>query len=250
MKYILLALFLTCLSYGQGVRQNGIGNNISVSKITTSSITLVGSGSECLSADNGLVGIDCNQGFVGIGDSNPDAPLEILSNSSPTGYLLAVSSQNDVLGGILALTGNGFFGINDPDPLSLLDVESNQSPSGFVFTVSSQNAVTGNIISVVGSGAISFGVNSPLTVSSATFVGVSISSSTRGGAGASVTATCPTNLYAISGGCDCNTIVSATSIINTPSAVVPGSVSKGWTCQVAGGTGGQCAAYAICSRLQ
>lgn len=89
-----------------------------------------------------------------------------------------------------------------------------------------------------------------VSLSSATFVGVSISSSARGSAGTAVTATCPADSYAISGGCDCTIEVAETSKLSVPSPTTPAHVPNGWTCQSSGGTGGQCAAYVICSRLQ
>ena len=100
-------------------------------------------------------------------------------------------------------------------------------------------------------GALTLAAAAPLTVSSATFVGVTVSTQAAGGAGASVTALCKVaGTFALGGGCNCAVVVAATSIISTPNVVTAGGVATGWTCQVAGGTGGQCSAYAICSRLQ
>ena len=42
-------------------------------------------------------------GEVGVGDSDPDARLEVLSNVGETGYVLAVSSQNDTTGNLLSV---------------------------------------------------------------------------------------------------------------------------------------------------
>lgn len=94
-----------------------------------------------------------------------------------------------------------------------------------------------------------------VTVSSSVFVGLSVSSVAIGGAGSAVTALCLQSgltgrSYATGGGCDCSSIVAATSTISRPNCVTAGCVPSGWTCQVAGGTGGQCIAYAMCSRLQ
>ena len=90
-----------------------------------------------------------------------------------------------------------------------------------------------------------------LTVSSAAFVGVTVSTQAAGGAGASVTALCKVaGTFALGGGCSCAVVVAATSVISVPNVVTAGGIATGWTCQVAGGTGGQCSAYVICSRLQ
>lgn len=133
---------------------------------------------------------------------------------------------------------------------------SNASPVLAVYS-----AIGTRTFTVTGGGGVAFSSNLNVSgnstfsgfanmTSSAAFVGISVSSSARGGAGASVTATCDGGFFATSGGCDCNTIVAATAVINTPSNVVPGQVPRGWTCQASGGTGGQCAAYVVCSRLQ
>ena len=92
---------------------------------------------------------------------------------------------------------------------------------------------------------------SSVSISSAAFVGVQISTQVAGGAGASVTALCRVaGTFALGGGCSCGSIVAGTSIISVPNNVNAGGIATGWTCQVAGGTGGACSAYVICSRLQ
>lgn len=91
----------------------------------------------------------------------------------------------------------------------------------------------------------------PVTLSSATFAGVSVSTQAAGAAGASVTVTCPTGTFASGGGCDCASAASITEVQNIPNCQTAGCVPTGWTCQEPGSvTGGQCAAYVICSRLQ
>lgn len=191
------------MAYGVPTDIDAIINN---SQISPSTINIVGNGSQCVNADSGAFGVDCNQGFVGIGDTSPDGQLEILSHVGPTQFLVAVSSQNDVLG---------------------------------------------NIFSILGSGAIATGATSPITISSQAFVGISVSSQVAGTAGTAVTATCSVaRTFATGGGCNCGTIVAGTSVINTPNCVTAGCQPTGWTCQVSGGTGGQCSAYVICSRLQ
>lgn len=92
---------------------------------------------------------------------------------------------------------------------------------------------------------------SSISVSSAAFVGVTVSTQAAGAAGDPVTALCKVaGTFALGGGCNCGTIVAATSFISVPNVVTAGGIATGWTCQVAGGTGGACSAYVICSRLQ
>ena len=46
-------------------------------------------------------------GYIGVGDTSPDARLEVLSAESPTAYVLAISSQSDTVGSLLGVTGAG-----------------------------------------------------------------------------------------------------------------------------------------------
>ncbi len=59
---------------------------------------------------------------VGVDDSDPDGQLEILSESAPTGFIFAVSSQTDTTGDIFAITGNGNVGIGFGAPSSKFEV--------------------------------------------------------------------------------------------------------------------------------
>lgn len=102
----------------------------------------------------------------------------------------------------------------------------------------------------IGQGTGNTAIAGTLSASSSTFVGVSVSSAARGSAGTAVTAKCPSGTFAIGGGCDCTVEVAETSKQSMPSPNTPSQVPTGWTCQSVGGTGGQCAPYAICSRLQ
>ena len=93
------------------------------------------------------------------------------------------------------------------------------------------------------------GATQAIHTSSTVFMGLQISTQAAGGAGTAVTAICPATTFALGGGCSCSVIVAATGVISIPNVVTPGGIASGWTCQVAGGTGGQCSAYAICARM-
>lgn len=141
-----------------------------------------------------------------------------------------------------AVTGAGNVVVGDAVPGSVLDVVGDATIRGQVTTTSSA--------SIKGTG-LAFGVSAgSATIAGALFAGTVLSTQAVGAAGAAVEALCVAGSVALGGGCDCNTIVGATSIINRPSTQAAGALSRGWTCQVPGGTGGQCIAYAICSRLQ
>lgn len=94
-----------------------------------------------------------------------------------------------------------------------------------------------------------------VTISSAVYIGMSVSSQAVGAAGAAVTALCLQSgatgkTYASGGGCDCSGAVAITAEISRPNCITAGCVPTGWTCQESGGTGGACIAYAMCSRAQ
>lgn len=77
-----------------------------------------------------------SDGNVGINDTTPDAQLEVLSNSAPDGYIVAVSSQNDTTGNIFSIKGNGNVGVGTSNPGAKLDVNgsittSSVTASGF-----------------------------------------------------------------------------------------------------------------------
>jgi len=63
-----------------------------------------------------------NNGNVGINDTSPDGELDIISNASPSGYIVSVSSQNDTTGNILSILGNGNVGIGTTSPKAKLQV--------------------------------------------------------------------------------------------------------------------------------
>lgn len=84
----------------------------------------------------------------------------------------------------------------------------------------------------------------------AVFAGLVVSTQAAGSAGTAVTALCPANTFALGGGCSCTGAVAPTGETGQPNCVIQGCIANGWTCQEPGGTGGACAARAICSRVQ
>lgn len=145
---------------------------------------------------------------------------------------LTVSGNAFSVGGTTFVVSGGRVGVNTANPGTLLHISSG------VLTIDG-----------TASGA-NFGANAPVTISSAAFVGLTVSTQAAGGAGASVTALCPANKFAVGGGCNCTGGVSVTGTISEPNCVTAGCVASGWTCQEPGGTGGACAARVLCSRLQ
>lgn len=70
-------------------------------------------------------------GDFGLNDKTPDGQLEVVSNQSSSGYIVAISSQNDSTGGILSILGNGFVGIGSANPTVRLDVAGSVSATSF-----------------------------------------------------------------------------------------------------------------------
>lgn len=159
-------------------------------------------------------------------------------------WIQSANEGNFALAGLpLAINPlGGNVGISTGSPQFALDV------AGAIHSSSATVIFDGNTAAFISSG--------PVTMSSATFVGVYTSTQVAGGAGASVTALCQTQTiaagttFAIGGGCICSGAVAETGNTSAPNCVTTGCHPSGWTCQVAGGTGGACSAYAICSRLQ
>lgn len=88
-----------------------------------------------------------------------------------------------------------------------------------------------------------------LTLSGSGSFSVGLSTQAVGGAGAAVTAACAAGLTALGGGCDCTGAVAETANLSRPNSVTAGADPTGWTCQVSGGTGGVCSAYAVCANI-
>lgn len=115
-------LFGNNASYQGIIDYNAAGN-------TTFSIKNTYAGS--LSTIKMLIGTGIGFHFMGsdrlgIGDTTPDARLEILAGASdtPSSYLLAVSSQSDVTGNILSVLANGKMGLGISVPTVLLHTDT------------------------------------------------------------------------------------------------------------------------------
>lgn len=126
------------------------------------------------------------------------------------------------------------------------------SPNTAAYTQKAVITSTGEF--VIG-GASNIGVSTltfagGIDVSSASYFGVQYSTQAAGGAGAAVTALCNSGRFVMSGGCECSGGVAVTGFVARPSGVIAGGMPTGWTCQQPGGTGGACAAFAICSTIQ
>lgn len=93
-------------------------------------------------------------------------------------------------------------------------------------------------------------LSGPVTVSSAAFIGISLSTETAGSAGTAVTALCPAGTVATGGGCSCSGGVAVTGSVGKFNCATAGCQPSGYTCQEPGGTGGACSAQVSCSRIQ
>lgn len=101
--------------------------------------------------------------------------------------------------------------------------------------------------------SVSLDSNGVTTLPGAVYDGIVTSTQAAGSAGTLVSAICPANTFAMSGGCSCTGGVAVTSVINIPHALVAGTsgtMPTQWDCQQSGGTGGACAAFAICAQLR
>lgn len=116
------------------------------------------------------------------------------------------------------------------------------------------DTMTGNLFATSGffvsGSSATFSSTTPVTISSAVFVGLSLSTQASAGAGAATTATCPAGKFAVSCQCDCSGGVALTGDTERFNCVTAGCVPTACVCQQPGGTGGSCAAYVNCSRLQ
>src|SRR3990167_7774204 len=108
MKFALLALLLCSPLHAQVMRQNGI--NQSNASITFSSITVTNTATTRILSVTGDATIDGN---LGINDATPDGQLEVKSNKAPAAFIVAISSQNDTTGNIMAILGTGHVGIGN-----------------------------------------------------------------------------------------------------------------------------------------
>lgn len=83
MKFALL-LLLSSLGYSQVIKQNGSSGSsngvpITPTSVTASTVTVNGNGSQCFSADNPTLVVDCGNHRVGVGTATPGTKLNISS---------------------------------------------------------------------------------------------------------------------------------------------------------------------------
>lgn len=239
------------------------GGSISPSDVTASSITINGTGSQCFSADNPTLVVDCGNHRVGISTNTPHSALDVVGQSTFRGSSTLLLSSFTATGTNAQTIG--IQRVNSVGATSEPGVFEVRAPNG-----SAANTVWGSLVPVVlnatsGSeasywairsqvGGVSTDVlqvgNNGVVTSSAVFIGVSVSTIVAGAGGASVTALCPSGKFAMGGGCLCTGGIALTGQTSVPNCVTAGCIPSGWTCQEPGGTGGACSAYAICSRAQ
>lgn len=136
-------------------------------------------------------------------------------------------------------------------PSAVVEITSATASSTVnLLRISTGTGVGAKLITVSVANGFVASAGTPVTFSSAAFVGTFVSTQAAGSAGTAVTATCLANTYAQGGGCSCTGGVAITSVVNQPNCQTQGCIPNGWTCQDAGGTGAACAAFAVCSRLQ
>ncbi len=243
---------------------NGLGVNVG------------GNGSSGLQANVGFqVGLSSlvvmTAGNVGIGTTNPGQLLDvagtvsvgapgalgtIVSTSAAQGLLFSGGATFDVAKG----AGLSLYGTSNGDVGRAYYDAGNVSGGDHIFRTAASavrmRIYNAGTVEVSSAPLIVDGTAAYVRTSSAVFVGTFVSTQTAGAAGVSVTALCQTNTvaagtaFAQGGGCSCAGGVALTGTITIPNCATTGCIPTGWTCQDAGGTGGACSAYAICSRLQ
>lgn len=189
-----------------------------------------GGGTVIIGAGNGTTGVN-NSGTAG--NVNINAGSALSADFSGGNIRLTPGSGSSNGNIILAHTGSaarGNVGIGTSSPCSTCTLH-------LIGKLSVTNGAT-------------FDAGTGVTFSSSVFAGTGLSTQTAGGAGAAVTALCPTGKFAMGGGCVCSGGVALTGDSNSPNCSTAGCIPNGWTCQEPGGTGGACSAYAICTRIQ
>lgn len=160
--------------------------------------------------------------------------------------LLSYQAGGWTQSGVQSYTGNNVM------TQSTMTVQGNAfSVGGSSFTVGGGSVTVAYGLTTQNLTASTATFSGPVTNSSATFMGLSLSTQTTGSAGASVTALCRLpGTFATGGGCICTSLVGATGITGQFNCVTAGCVPNGYTCQDTGSTGAQCAAQVMCSRAQ
>ena len=201
----------------------GGGGNSNSTLVTAGTGGLGGGGNGGTSSSAGVAGTANTGGGGGGGYSG-----NLGGNGGSGTVIVSYPNQNTTPVALFS----GYVGVGTTSPTTLLHMSSG------IFTVDGTSA------------GANFGVNAPVTISSAVFVGTQLSTQAAGGAGAAVTATCPANMFATSGGCNCSGIVGVTAVIGNYNCTTAGCLPTGWVCQDTGSTGAACASFALCTRIQ
>ena len=163
------------------------------------------------------------------------------------------NNYSNIIGGGWTVAGALSYTGNNVMTQSTMTVQGNAfSVGGSSFSVGGGSVTVAYGLTTQNLTASTATFNGPVTLSSAAFAGVTLSTQTAGAAGAAVTALCyqGAGYFALSGQCSCTSAVGLTSVTAVPNCVTAGCHPTGYTCQDAGGTGAQCAVYIECSRMQ
>lgn len=175
------------------------------------------------------------------------AGTSIITNNSASGALTVMPGKTNpqIILGNNQSAGSGFFDMSSGRTLFINGLSSATTEIGQTgFDIFASGSVTapagstGTFVNLIGTGRI--------------YPQITFVVSAAGGAGALATATCGALSFALSGGCSCTGAIAVTSTVNMPAPTISagGAMPTGWQCQQAGGTGGVCTAYVMCSHLQ
>lgn len=225
--------------------------------------TLVGSnaGSSFLTSNNSVViGFQAAQSSTGTGNTFLGARAGQSNSGDRNVFINSGGSFTDPLGDSTISNFLSIQGGNNSKPLIEGNFVTGTMYWGIpginrsTYTAAGGLQIPGPITASSGtfgtSNALTIGLQGDLHISSAAFVGLSLSTQTGAGAGAATTVLCPVGRFATGGGCSCTGAVAPTGEAGRFNSVTAGALPNGYVCQEPGGTGGDCAAFVMCSRLQ